>query len=77
MAKTRTHTCPDELMDQLRTFVDAAIFTHHDRTSDELLDECLVCGEWDAHTDACPVPGILAFVYPPRRVAKPVDRHRP
>lgn len=56
------HRCADELIDQVGALLEAAEARHTDRHADETFSECLLCGEWDSHTDACPVPAIYRWL---------------
>jgi hypothetical protein len=51
------HT-PQELIDVLESVTDWGLVPHHHEPSGETLVECKVCGEWEGHTDLCPVPAI-------------------
>lgn len=35
--------------------LDLAVIAHHDSRTEESFLECVMCHEWDGHTDACPV----------------------
>lgn len=46
------------LNDLLEEVTDEAIARHHHEPSGETLVECKLCGEWEGHTDLCPIPAI-------------------
>jgi len=47
----------EELVTMLNDVADDAIVRHMN-SDDETFLECRVCGEWDSHTDICPIPAI-------------------
>ena len=50
------HEPPAVIVDMINLLVDAATVRHPN--GDETFVECLVCGEWEGHTDKCPVPSL-------------------
>jgi hypothetical protein len=52
------------LEDKLAALADDAIVRVHDPVSDETFIRCLVCGEWEGHTDICPLPAIERWAKP-------------
>lgn len=53
---------PLSLVELLNAIADEATSRHHDHQSDETLVECHVCGEWEGHTDECPIPAIQKWL---------------
>ena len=58
------------LEDRLAAIADDALALVHDPVSEESFTRCLICGEWEDHTDVCPIPAI-------ERWAKPTQAPQP
>ena len=48
----------NELNDLLDQVTDEVYSNHRDSTSEETFQSCNLCGEWEGHTDVCPIPAI-------------------
>jgi hypothetical protein len=46
------------IADQLAALVEEACARYTDPVSEETFTRCLICGEWEGHTDHCPIPVI-------------------
>jgi len=54
---------PDaEVLEAINAFADLAIRRQTWHT-EETFEECRVCGEWDSHTDDCPMPAIVKWIH--------------
>lgn len=60
--KANEYETPLSLVDLINAIADEATARHHDSQSDETLVECRVCGEWEGHTDLCPIPAIQKWL---------------
>lgn len=47
---------PEVVVALITLLVDSAIVRHSN--TEETFVECLVCGDWEGHTDDCPVPAL-------------------
>jgi len=70
MAK-KPYITPTEFVDALERLVDEATVPHY--SGDEAFAECRICGEWEGHTDICPIPAILNWMQAPTLKIGPVD----
>lgn len=61
MAKLK-HEVPVDVENALVDLVDVCIVLHYDHRSEETLTECRCCGEWEGHTDVCPMPAIGRWI---------------
>jgi hypothetical protein len=52
-----------DVVNLLNDVLDAATLRHSN--GDETFIECRLCGEWDGHTDACPLPTIEGWLEGP------------
>lgn len=57
-----TYDPPKALIDTLNGLLDDAIRRHTERSTEETFEECILCGEWEGHTDQCPIPAIDRFL---------------
>lgn len=57
-----TYTPPDQIIDLVDQLVNAAQTGYHDRQSDETMAFCVMCGEWEGHTDDCPIPKLKEWM---------------
>lgn len=53
---TPKHEPPAVVVEIVNLLVDNAIVSHSN--GDETFHECLVCGDWEGHTDDCPMPAL-------------------
>jgi hypothetical protein len=51
----------EEVINAVEQLVDVAIVRHAIPNADETLTECCLCGDWEGHTDDCPMPAVLAW----------------
>lgn len=63
----------DEVVDLLNHVVDVCIVRHSN--GDETFQECRVCGEWEGHTDLCPMPAIERWLMTPETEADAPCEH--
>ena len=56
------HQPPQELTDMLDSFLSEVVQTHYDSQSEDTFVECKLCGEWEGHTEDCPVPAIETYM---------------
>jgi len=59
---TPVHTPPQALVDLLLAVEDQAQERHHAEEVGETFISCRLCGEWEGHTDACPIPAIETWL---------------
>lgn len=69
-------TEPNDINDLFDQVLDRATQKHQDAVSEETFIECRVCGEWDDHTDVCPVPAIERWQAHLDAEARAYDRQR-
>lgn len=50
-----------EVCEVVEDVVDTCLHYHYDSKSEETFIECLMCGEWEGHTQTCLIPTILAW----------------
>jgi hypothetical protein len=60
MAKKETFIAPDEVVDAVEALLDAATKRHAGK--DETFIECLMCGKWEEHDNACPIPSLRKWM---------------
>lgn len=49
----------------VHNLLDLAVESHRNEPSDETFTECLMCGDWEGHNAACPVPRLLRWLDTP------------
>lgn len=52
---------PPAVLDAVESLLDVSLSRHQDRTADETLTECHVCGEWESHADYCFMPALIRW----------------
>jgi hypothetical protein len=58
-----TYETPQVLIDLIERVIDCGGNRHSN--GDETFIECLVCGEWEGHTDDCPIPALDRWMAQP------------
>lgn len=48
----------NEAFELLEQVLEAGLLKHYDSKSEETLQECLLCDDWEGHKDGCPIPVI-------------------
>jgi hypothetical protein len=56
---------PVDLIESVLALLDRVIILHSNYASGETLTECQMCGGWEGHDDACPVPVIVWWLSVP------------
>lgn len=59
------HECPYAIVGVAEHLLDIATELHFDNQTEETFSECRLCGEWEGHTDQCPIPALKQWMGEP------------